>query len=241
MARDRRTLPLQLRAEVVQLIEQDGLKAGAQLPTEAELAARFGVARTTVREALKLLEQGGVIDVRHGLGRFVSALPELKRSITRLESVTEMMQSLGHTVTNRVIDVRERGASNSEAAALGVAVNSPVINLERIRSQGDDVLIFSVDVLPRHLIDGQIDQIAWSESLLDLLEARGHRVSSAAAEIRAVSLPRRIASFVGEASRGPWLLMVHVNVSETGQPLIYSHDYYRGGKFTFNVLRRRTE
>lgn len=66
---------MQVRLEILELIEREGLKAGDQLPTEMALAAEFDVGRTTIREALKLLEQDGVIDVRHGLGRFVSAIP----------------------------------------------------------------------------------------------------------------------------------------------------------------------
>ena len=241
MVRDRRSLPLQVRDEVLQLIDRDGLKAGQQLPTEANLAQQFGVGRTTAREALKLLEQDGLIEVRHGLGRFVSALPSLQRPITRLESVTEMMRNLGHTVTNQVLEVRERSPLESEIAALGLQPGETVVHLERIRSQGDDPLIYSIDIVPRQLIERAPESVGWDGSLLALLETAGYHVASAIAEMRAVRLPRRIAAAVGPASEEPWLLMIHTNLSETGRPLIYSHDYYRGDKFTFNVLRRRTD
>jgi hypothetical protein len=64
MTRDRCSLPLQVRDQILTLIKRDDLGPGDQLPTEAEIAARFGVARTTAREAFKLLEQDGVVDVR---------------------------------------------------------------------------------------------------------------------------------------------------------------------------------
>jgi DNA-binding GntR family transcriptional regulator len=41
--------------------------------------------------------------------------------------------------------------------------------------------------------------------------------------------------------RRPWLLLVHRNLGEAGRPLIYSHDYYDGETFSFNVLRRRAD
>ncbi len=50
------------------------LKAGDKLPSERDLAERFGVSRPTVREALRALSVLGVIEIRHGGGAFVSAL-----------------------------------------------------------------------------------------------------------------------------------------------------------------------
>jgi GntR family transcriptional regulator len=131
--RDRRPLALQVRDEISELIAERDLKPGDQLPGEAELAALFSVARTTVREALKLLEQDGQIDVRHGVGRFV-APTAVQWPITRLESVTEMMVAMGSPVTNRVISVGMEPASAEEAAALRQAVGSLVVRLERVRS-----------------------------------------------------------------------------------------------------------
>lgn len=48
--------------------------AGDGLPTEQQLAARYGVSRTVVREAARLLEQRGLVDIRPGRGMIVAAL-----------------------------------------------------------------------------------------------------------------------------------------------------------------------
>ena len=47
------------------------LKPGDQIPTEIELAERFGVARNTVREAIKILVAMGVLEIRRPVGTFV--------------------------------------------------------------------------------------------------------------------------------------------------------------------------
>jgi DNA-binding FadR family transcriptional regulator len=56
-------------------ITERQLKPGDRLPSEPELAAHFGVARTVVREALSKLKTLGVIEVYQGKGAFVSDLP----------------------------------------------------------------------------------------------------------------------------------------------------------------------
>ncbi|HAO2891898.1 TPA: winged helix-turn-helix transcriptional regulator, partial [Escherichia coli] len=82
--RDMRTLVIQLRERIADLIREQALRPGDKLPTEAQLTARFKISRPALREALKLLEQDGLIYVEHGRGRFVSAISaiQIDRPIT---------------------------------------------------------------------------------------------------------------------------------------------------------------
>ncbi|MFJ4834224.1 FadR/GntR family transcriptional regulator [Streptomyces sp. NPDC088747] len=61
----------QVRHEVVQLILDRELRAGAPLPTETELMEDLGVSRNSVREALKALQALDIVDIRHGYGTYV--------------------------------------------------------------------------------------------------------------------------------------------------------------------------
>ncbi len=54
-----------------QAIETGELAAGQRLPSERELATRYGAARNTAREAIRLLAAAGLVDVEHGRGVFV--------------------------------------------------------------------------------------------------------------------------------------------------------------------------
>jgi len=62
-----------LQAEIIELILERELEPGEALPTETELAALLGTGRNTLREALKVLQALGVIEIRHGFGMFVAA------------------------------------------------------------------------------------------------------------------------------------------------------------------------
>ena len=239
MREDRRPLPLQLREEILAIIEGEGLQPGDRLPTEIAIADRFGVGRTTAREALKLLEQDGIIDVRHGSGRFVSQVATLERPITRLESVTEMMRAHGYSVTNRVVSAASRAASAEERTTLGLLEDEIVMELERVRLHVDEPLIYSVDVFRRSLVADPIEDSALSGSLLDLLEANGTLITSAMAQLHAVHLPEAGQRAIGHRTSEPWVLLTHRNLDETGATIIVSQDYYRGDRFTFNVFRRR--
>ena len=238
VTRDRRALSRQIRDGILDLIANEQLQVGDRLPTEADLAARFDVARTTVRESLKLLEQDAIIGVRRGLGRFVIAPPTVHWPITELESVTRMMADLGYTVTNRVLKVDVRPATKAEAEALQLDEGQLVISLERVRLKGDEPLIISRDVVPRAVITAPLDGIDWAGSLQRILGSQGSPFAVAHAHIRAAMLPDDLVAQLADDGH-PWLLMVQTNLTETGRPVIYSHDYHRGDLFDFYVLRRR--
>ncbi|QFR02533.1 FadR family transcriptional regulator [Streptomyces phaeolivaceus] len=61
----------QIQHEVMQLILDRKLQAGAPLPTETELMEDLGVSRNSVREALKALQALDIVDIRHGYGTYV--------------------------------------------------------------------------------------------------------------------------------------------------------------------------
>ncbi len=65
-----------LYEQIVQQIEESivkgSLKAGDQLPAERELAQRFGVSRTAVREAVKALREKGLVEAYSGRGTFIT-------------------------------------------------------------------------------------------------------------------------------------------------------------------------
>ena len=238
-SRDRRPLALVVRDEIRALLLQEHVQLGDQLPSEAELADRFQVARTTIREALKLLEQDGLIDVQHGRGRFVTAMPGTIRPMTRLESVTEMMAGLGYDVSNLVLSHESRDATPAEAESLRLSPGEKVLCLERLRLHKGQVLIYSVDVMPLDIVPAHPDEIDWTGSLFALLGEAGQRIVFAAAEIRAATLPRSTAERAGLDADAPWLLLIQVNINHLGRPVIYSTDYHRADKISFQVLRRR--
>ena len=72
-----RKLPEQIADKLREMIIQEEMKTGMKLPAEAELMARFGVSRSTVREAVKILQTENIVDIRQGQGTFLCAMPGL--------------------------------------------------------------------------------------------------------------------------------------------------------------------
>lgn len=233
---DSRSLADQLTSRVRNLITSGALGGGDQLPTEAELAEHFRVARTTVREALKQLENDGSVVVRRGRGRFVSSVPVLHRPITRLESVTKLLAGYGYDVQNRVLSAELRPPSADESGQLRLRDGASVFALERVRLHAGEPLIYSLDVLPADKL-GNTENVDWSGSLAAVLDERHLLAMTAATTISATLLAPEVAAACGTDPTLPWLLMIQLNLMEDGSPIIYSHDYHRGDRFSFDVRR----
>ena len=67
----RTSLTQEVVNQMAELIMKGAWRPGDQIPSEKELAARFGVGRSTIREALQSLVVIGVLDTRYGGGTFV--------------------------------------------------------------------------------------------------------------------------------------------------------------------------
>ncbi|WP_229724264.1 FadR/GntR family transcriptional regulator [Cribrihabitans marinus] len=60
--------PVQVAEAIKDWVVEQGLRAGDRLPGEADLIARFGMAKGTIREAMRILEAQGLIKTRTGPG-----------------------------------------------------------------------------------------------------------------------------------------------------------------------------
>ncbi|HEX2528043.1 MAG TPA: GntR family transcriptional regulator [Geminicoccus sp.] len=225
---------------VAAMIGDGGLRPGARLPSEADLGPRLGVSRATLREAMKLLEQDGLIQTRHGSGRYVTAAAALKveRPITTYESISQMLRRQGWLPEVDVLSV-EVGAPEAETAtALQLEPDHPVVRIERLYRHADKPLVFCIDAVPADLLPELPDHADLSASLNDLLERHGCRPRMSTANVSAVILPKPLAQRYRVTGLDPWLLVTETCLADDGRPVMHARDHHRGDIFSFNFSRR---
>lgn len=104
----------QVIAQLRQQISRGEWPVGARIPPEPELAATFGVARNTVREAVRALAHAGLLQVRQGDGTYVRATSEVSGAVRRLCG-TELREVLQVRRTLEVEAARLAAAARTEA------------------------------------------------------------------------------------------------------------------------------
>ncbi len=238
--RDARTLVIQLRDRIADLIQEQKLQPGDKLPTESQLTQRFGISRPALREALKLLEQDSVIYVEHGRGRFVSASSALQvdRPITVFESVSDMTRHYGYAPVNKVLSIAEELPDEAVAEGLKLEKGEQVIRLERLRLNNGEPILYCIDYVPRAIVPARLYEIDWSGSLLELLDRYRQRPRMSAAKVSAVMLPDPVIERHDLRDFGPALLIREICYNNAGRPVVYAVDYHRGSHFSFTLARK---
>ena len=102
--------------------------AGSLLPSESELSARFGASRVTVRRALELVRDEGLIAARQGLGWFVATEP-VRQRLEHLGTIEDQLEGGGRHAERRVTEFAFVTPPERVRAILGV---DQVLRVERL-------------------------------------------------------------------------------------------------------------
>ncbi len=128
---------ISLWRQIEQAMERDitagVITPGAQLPTEAQLAARFGVNRHTVRRAMEELSRRGLVRVEQGRGSFVTE-DVIDYTIGPRTRFSEVIRRQNREPAGIVLRVEEAAADRAAADALGVRRGSKLVMVERLSS-----------------------------------------------------------------------------------------------------------
>ena len=125
------TLWRQIARALEREIAGGGHPPGTRLPTEAQLSARFGVNRHTVRRALEDLSRRGLIRVEQGRGSFV-AEDTFDYEVGPRTRLSEWIRRNNKEPVGKVLDLRDIAADAAVAAGLGLRPGARVARLERL-------------------------------------------------------------------------------------------------------------
>jgi GntR family phosphonate transport system transcriptional regulator len=122
----------EIRAAIEQDIMDGVLEPGCRLPTETDLAARFGAGRHSVRRAVADLARTGYLSVEQGRGTFVQSRPMLSYRIGRRTRMHANMRAQGVDVASTSLGAERLAASQRVADALGLQPGAEVIASHRL-------------------------------------------------------------------------------------------------------------
>ncbi|MEU2503380.1 GntR family transcriptional regulator [Streptomyces sp. NPDC007863] len=225
----------QIAAELRGAIQREEYPVGARLPAETDLAARYGVSRGTVRQAVAALTAEGLIGSRQGARRVVLA-GRRSQSFAELRSFAQWAQSMGREATGRVVAQEYRPATPEDAARLHLAEGVPLLNVLRLRGlDGEPVLVertvYADWISPAvELLDpdcASVTQRLYDET--GLVFAHGEHV------IDAVSAGARDAVLLAVRRTSPLLRVRRVTTTHDGRPVEWSDDRYRPDAVSFSV------
>ena len=236
-SRKRPSLVAQVRDDLLQDLTSGKLEPGAKLANENDLAERFEVSRSTIREAVGGLMDAGYLARRHGSGTYVTSSPRTRHPLDTTVSYTAMIRASGHAPAETVVSKSVRAPAEDEREMLGLPGDASVIDVERVRFADRRPVIYSRDRIPVALL-GQYSEDALDSSLYAILARSGHPVASATAQLIPTIANARLAKLLGVKRGTPLLHVDQVDYDGRGRPVMLSREWHVADAFDLVVNRR---
>lgn len=205
-------------------------RPGDRLPTEGELALRFGVNRHTVRRAMEELEGRGLVRIEQGRGSFV-AEDVLDYQLGPRTRFSENIRSQNREPAGRILRIAEVTAEAGVAEALGIRRGRAVIFVERLALADGRPIVIGAHHFPAQRFARLPDLLALDSSITAALVACGvpdyrRRVTRVTARL---PTPEE-AETLQQSRNRPVLVTEAVNTDPEGVVVDVTHSRYAAGR-----------
>lgn len=208
---------------------------GDKLPTEARLAARFGVNRHTVRHALAKLSEEGVLRSRRGAGSFV-CLKSMDYQIGKRVRFHENLRRIGQEPAKKVLSLESRKASEGEAKALDMSLGDPVLAYTGL-SLGDGVPVALAEaVFPLARMPGLDQAMRESQGITMALQKIGVTdYTRKSTRVTAVLASATQALHLQVSEGAPLIRTSSLSVDPAGMPVELGRTWFAGDRVTLTL------
>jgi GntR family transcriptional regulator len=229
------------RARLAADVLRQQIHAGAYpdgLPPESELAAEFFVSRNTIREALMILKNEGLIERGPKVGTHV-AQRKFDHGLDALLGLKETFKNLGQ-VRNEVRAAMPVTAPPSVATRLRLKPGEPAVFVERLRYLGDLPLSLDLTYLTPDIGSQILSYPLETNDLFALIEqVSGQRLGSASLALEAIPADAHSAATLQVPDGAALLMLERLTSLDDGKPVDLEYIRMRGDRITMrgNLLR----
>ncbi len=214
-------LYLQIKGLLEKSLEAREWRPGEAIPSEIDLARRYGVSQGTVRKAIDALADDHLVVRRQGKGTFVATHTEERSSLFRF---LRIRSDEGGDVApvSRLLDVRRAKASADVARLLAMKAGDPVLVLRRVLDYADEPVVLDEMTLPAALFRGltKARYDAYRGSMYSFFESQfGVRMLKAQEKIKAVAADAVAARILGTVEGVPLLCVDRVTLTYGDRPV----------------------
>jgi GntR family transcriptional regulator len=226
-----RRTPEEVRRVLAERIGSGGLRPGQRLGAERALAADLGVSRATLRQALAVLEQAGMVRrvPGRGGGTFV-AKGKIERDLSRIVGVPALLRSQGVVAGTRVLSARLAQADDMTAQVLRTRPGDLVVDLVRIRLADGSPFSLEHARLPAKRFPGLLE-LPLGGSVYELIQEHfGASPAEATERIEVILASADEAAILDVEPGAPLMAITRTAADAEGEPIEYSRDLFRADR-----------
>lgn len=217
-------------------VERRIYHVGDRIPAERDLAKKFGVSRMTLRQAIKTLEDEGILERRLGSGTYVAS-QKVQEKMSGVMSFTEITRANGQTPSSKLLFYQVSKPSVSEKERLQLADGVEVLRMERIRYADDSPICSEVVTVPYHLV-AAFSKEDISEHLYQTLQDQaGFKLGPVKEYISAAIANENDARLLACRKGEPLITRRQVTQLQDGTPFEYTRAQYVAERFEFTFAK----
>jgi len=217
----------QIKSLMLHALETAEWRPGQAIPSEQELAVRFGVSQGTVRKAIDEMAAENLLIRKQGKGTFVASHND-PRALFRFLRLVPEDGDLSHPVSVPLECWRAK-AGQEASRVLEIEPGEPIIIVRRLLKFRSKPIVVDEIYLPGEIFQGLSLEVlqGWSGSLYSLFESRfGLRMIRAEERIRAVAADRATADVLGVKEGVPLLSVERVTYTYGDRPVEWRRGLY---------------
>lgn len=223
-------LYFQVAEQLEEAIVNGQLAAGERISNEVSLAQELGLSRPTMRQAIQVLVDKGLLVRKRGVGTQV-VRGRVHRPL-ELTSLFDDLAKANQRQATEVLVLDRRRAGELVAAELQLADGDEVWFLERLRSVGGEPLAHMQNFLPCRVVD--LSGVDFStDGLYQTLRGSGVTMRVARQQISARRAEPAEARMLGEEPGAPLLTMQRTAYDDAGRAVEFGVHAYRPDRYSF--------
>ena len=204
-----------------------------RFPTDEELCEKFGVARMTVRAAIKEFVDAGLLVRTRGLGTIV-AIDKVDEHMSPAMDFIDQWAHSGRPLSLHIRALGEVGAPEAFAQVMGLPPGSSVMHIERIRTAGAIPVSLDHRYLRLDAATHITKKSAGAGSLLDLIQ-EAVPLSHADMTVEAGSVEDGVADVLDLMPGDPMLVRGLVYMDMHDRPVMAGISYYRPDQSGYSI------
>lgn len=207
---------------------------GEMLPTESELEKIFRVSRTTVRQAMSVLAQEGLVEIRQGRGTMVLDY-KTRQDLNKVTSVTESLRRRGYTVRTKSMFIDRIAAGELLSRDLGIAPGTPVARVQRIQLADEKPVVIMKNYIPYDMVPDMEQHTGQFSALYQFLEDRYQiEIDAATDKITAKASDFTESEMLGVPT-GTVLLCIRRTCFRSGKPICVDDVSILGSQYELEI------
>lgn len=214
--------------------------ADGRLPSEADLAARFGVNRHTLRQAVNALQSEGLVRIERGKGMFVQH-ELLNYPIARRTRFSENLRQQGLLPSQVLLTAREEPAGERIAARLRLAPGEAVLHVENLSEASGQPVSLMRAWYPAARFDGLLDMLQEGTGTTEMLRRLGLQdYVRAESRVTAQMPDEETARLLRQPVTRPLLCVESLDTDLAGTPVKYGDTVFCGDRVQLCVCMEDT-